>query len=330
MNARLGFGVIGAGYFGKHYIRLMQDMPDAELRAVADRSAAEKSENIKGLPAEIKISADARAIFSDSGIDAVVIATPVSSHHDLVVQALAAGKHVLVEKPATLSLAEAEAVERAVAASGRTFMTGHQYLYHDHMRVLKERIDQGDVGAVKYLFAEHLYPGPIRTDVGCWWETAVHECAAIDYLFLPGAVTKTAGAAIDFRGSGRDDFASVEMSFASGLTAAITVSWFAPEKVRRMTIAGDKGMAVFDDRREEKLKFFPHPYPTDVPAGGRSHWMAPTEGEVVAPVAGEREPLRNQLEHFITSIRTGTESLSGIGHTMRVMRMLDAGSTAIA
>lgn len=326
MTDPLAFGVIGAGYFGRHYVRLLQEMPGIALRAVADRAES----IVAPLPPSVKQSTDARDIFSDPAVDCVVIATPVASHAALVAAALAAGKHVLVEKPMTATLREAEELQTAVEKSGRIFMIGHQYLYHDHLRALKERLDQGMLGTPRYVFAEHLFFGPIRSDTGCFWESAVHECSVLDYLFMPGDAGDARGMRVDFRGAGRDDFASVGVIFENGLTAAIVVSWFAPEKVRRMTIAGDKGMAVFDDRREEKLKIFLHPYPTERPDGHASRFMAFAEGEVITPAVDAREPLRNQLEHFISCVRNGTEPLSGITHGLRVMRMLDTISRAVA
>gem|GEM_PF-1388868 len=349
MKKNLAFGVIGVGYFGKHYVRLLQDMPGVELRAVSNRSLEAIEKNVPALQASVRRSIDATTLFDDPEIDCIIIATPASSHCSLVVEALTRGKHVLVEKPVAMSMAEAEKIRAAVQKSGRTFMVGHQYLYHDHMRELKRRLGEGLLGSVKYIFAENLYFGPIRYDIGCFQETAVHELSVIDYLFSPGVIADVRGNAVDFFATGRDDFASASIRFASGLTAVITVSWFSPEKVRRMTIAGDKGMAVFDDRREEKLKFFLHPYHvvplptlseiaehgtrgtasqqhdsiTPLTEVSNSHFMEFSEGEIITPVVDASEPLRNQLEHFVSSVRDGTEPESGISHGLRVTRMMD-------
>jgi len=331
MKETLGFGVIGAGYFGKHYIRLLQDMPGAALRAVADRSGGMIRENASALPASVSRLADAEEVFSDSQIDCVVIATPASTHASLAVAALAAGKHVLVEKPMAMSVAEAEDMRRAAAQSGRTFMAGHQYLYNDYIRHLKKKLDEGALGNITYIFAEHFSFGPIRPDIGCFTEMAVHELSLLDYLFSPGEIRRVAGRSVGFLASGREDFASAGVSFANGLTAAIVVSWFAPEKIRRMTIAGDRGMAVFDDRREEKLKFFLHPYTAPSPdADAASRFIEYREGEIITPAIDAAEPLRNQLEHFISCVRTGAEPVSGIRHGIRVTRMMDAITHAIA
>ncbi len=326
MKDILAFGVIGAGYFGKNYIRILQDMPGVALRAVADRAFRADGENAQALPASVRRLTHADDLLSDQEIDCVVIATPATTHHALVLAALGAGKHVLVEKPMAMSMIEAEDIREAAKKSGRTLMVGHQYLYNDPIRYLKQKLDEKILGDIKYIFAEHFSFGPVRSDIGCFSEMAVHELSLLDYLFSPGEIQRAAGASVDFSASGREDFASVEVSFASGLTAAIAVSWFAPEKVRRMTIAGDRGAAVFDDRREEKLKFFLHQYPSApgaADADATSHFFSFSKNEIIVPVIDAREPLRNQLDHFISCVRTGAEPVSGIAHGMRVMRMLD-------
>lgn len=344
MKKILAFGVIGAGYFGRHYIRLLQEMPDATLCAVADRSGYAAEKNGVVVPVSVRRLTDARDLLADSQIDCVVIATPASTHASLAVAALAAGKHVLVEKPMAMNSEEGELMRDAVEESGRTFMIGHQYLYNDAIRHLKKKLDEGLLGVVKYIFAEHFSFGPIRSDIGCFAEMAVHELSLLDYLFSPREIRRVAGQRVDFLRSGREDFASVEISFAGGLTAAVVVSWFAPEKIRRMTIAGDKGMAVFDDRREEKLKFFLHPYvplPTlsdvermvpvgqglrgaPLAEGSGSRFLEFSENEIITPVIPAAEPLRNQLEHFIACVQNGAEPVSGMAHGLRVMGMVDA------
>lgn len=327
MKKNLTFAVIGAGHFGRHYIRLLQNMPGAELRAVADRSLETIEKNISAPAVSVRQCSDAQEIFSDSEIDCAVIATPAASHCRLVRSALEQGKHVLVEKPMAINMEEAEQIRAAVQKSGRAFMAGHQYLYNDYIRHLKKKLDEGMLGSIKCLFAEHLYFGPIRSDIGCFQESAAHELSVIDYLFSPGEITDVKGSKVDFSGMGRDDFTSASVRFASGLTVVITVSWFAPEKVRRMTIAGDRGMAVFDERRDEKLKFFLHPYPSAPAAAGRdgsSQFLNFSKNEIVIPAISATEPLRNQLEHFISCVQTGAEPASGITHGIRITTMLDA------
>lgn len=277
--------VIGAGNFGKHYVRLLQDIKGMSLGTIGDQG-------------------NWKDIMTDSQIDCVVIATPAAHHFTIAKTALEAGKHVLLEKPMTRTLAEAERLKSAVRRSGRIFMVGHQYLYNDHINRLKSELNKGTLGRIRYVWGEHLYSGPIRSDVGCFWETATHELAIIDYLFSPTKIREVHGSLRDLTGSGLDDFASVWIEFEAAPPAAVTVSWMYPEKIRRLAIAGEKGSAVFDEQSDDKLKFY-------------------IGKNAVTPQVEAREPLRNELEHFIECIREGKKPLTDIEHGVRITEYLD-------
>lgn len=225
----LRFAVIGIGHFGKNYVRLLGEMPGVELSAAA-RNADE-----------------ARAVLQRPDIDAVVIATPPTTHAALAAAALESGKHVLVEKPMVLNTADAQALRKKVASSQRVLMVGHQYCYHDYVQHLKEQIHRGALGEVRYVYAEHLYFGPVRRDVGAFWDTATHELAIIDYLFGPCEITDARGSACAMLGGTDDDFAACTVNFSNGLLATMVASRFAPQKVRRMFFGGTNGLATFDD-----------------------------------------------------------------------------------
>lgn len=328
-GSSLKFGIVGLGYFGKHYPRLLKEFEGVTLVAVASRTRDAFERLGELLPSAVERHTDARKVFMHPEVDCVIIATPPSLHFGMAKTALGAGKHVLIEKPMTTSLKEARALEAAVAKSGRVFMVGHQYLYNDYIRTLKEKLNAGLIGPVRYLFAEHTYLGPIRADIGCFWETATHELAIIDYLFSPGklaAVEGQSGGVAD-----REDYAVASLKFESGLEAVIFVSWFLPEKVRRMMFAGSGGSALFDDRAlDQKLKFVIRPYPESVPAGAYSQFLDAKDTEVLTPAVAASEPLKNQLAHFIESVRTGSAPLTDIAHGLRVTELLDTVSQRIA
>ncbi len=316
----LRFGVIGVGYFGKHYLRLLQEIEGAECAGIFTRF----DEEVKALSPQIKRYVSVNELMSDSSIDCIIIATPVSTHADLAIAALEHGKHVLLEKPIAASLVDAERIAAAVRASGRVFMIGHQYCYNDYIRQLKKEIENQTIGQITYLFAQHLYPGPVRLDIGCFWETATHELAIIDYLF-PGIKPKAVTSQIlDMTCCGRDDATTALISFDNGLTATIVTSWFAPEKVRRMLLAGTKGMAVFDEKEEHPLVLTKHPYPVnESPEPHTSHFFNINDSErMVAPTA-HTEPLRNQVVHFMECVREQKIPLTGIDHALRITKLLD-------
>lgn len=313
MAALVRTAVVGVGHFGRHYVRLLSDFAGAELAAVVSRS----TETLAGLPsisASVRRATDAESVFADPAVDAVIIATPTSTHAAFAVAALRAGKHVLVEKPMTANLREAGELAGVARASDRVFMVGHQYLFNDYVAALKDAINAGELGRVRAVFAEHFYHGPIRQGVGCFWETAVHEVAMLDFLFGLDAVRDVTAHRLDLTGNGFDDFTVATVVFADGLTASIGTSWCAPEKTRRLIVLGEAGSARLDEELvivKESIGAFVDRYG---PAPASS---------VRQPVAVAREPLANQFEHFLSCIRTGAAPRTGVEHGLRVIRFLD-------
>lgn len=320
MNLR--FGIVGVGYFGKHYVRLLENMPGVELVG-----ATRISKDIGPLSRPIKTYATPDELFADDSIECIVIASPPSTHAALAVLALERGKHVLLEKPMAISLPEAELIAEAAARSGRICMIGHQYCYNDYIRTLKQEMDRGSIGDVRYVFAQHVYPGPVRRDVGCLWETATHELSVLDFLFPERHPSSISGKMVDIAETGRDDATTVVLTYPHGLVATIFVSWFAPHKVRTMVIGGTSGMALFDEKNSSPLSLYPRPYPNHVRIGAGPY--AFTQDEIHIPRIQAGEPLGNQLDHFVDCVRTNSVPLTGVDHGLRVTRLLDEITTRL-
>ncbi len=299
----LQFGIVGLGHFGKHYARLLREISGVKLV---------KTSNTSGETDEI---------INNKEIDCVVIATPPSTHSELIIKSLRAGKHVFVEKPMVVSIAEAKVVEKELKKNkDLVFMVGFQYIYNDHIRYIKEHI--AELGSVKYVLGENLYCGPVRADVGSFMDAGIHDCALLEYLFSPGKIVKVAGASRSFNGSAKDDFTAVTATFQSGLMAHFLMSWYWPEKVRKVTLVGDKGMALYNDRDETKLRWIKNAYP--VWGGNKSSLFLPGAiDQPVVPVVTGREPLRNELEHFIECVNTNSKPLTGIEFGSRVTAMME-------
>lgn len=325
----LRFGLIGLGYFGKHYLRLLQEIEGVELYSVVNRSCDAFDQFSHILPKSVKQAEEANTLFKDSEIDAVIIATPPPTHFSLVQDALLSGKHVLVEKPMVVSVREAYALKEAVEKSGRVFVVGHQYCYNDYIRALKENINA--LGEARYVFAEQMLFGPLRFDTGCLWDRATHELSIIDFLFQPGAIRNVTGRAAGVLENGHEDFASFQIEFESGLIAGVTCSWFAPIKTRRIHIAGTKGLAFFDDcAADEKLKLFEFPYPEKTLRSSRGSLVLDMQkNQTRIPNIAAGEPLKNQLLHFIACIKTGARPVTDIAHGVRVTEYLDRISRSI-
>lgn len=233
-------------------------------------------------------------LLGNRSIDAVVIATPTATHEALAAAAFRNGKHVLLEKPMAPTLAAAERIGAAARAAGTLFMLGHQFLYNDEVRRLQAAIASGAIGAPRFFFGEQFAPGPVPDGVGCFFEMATHELAILDFLAHPGELLAASGVSSGTRG--REDAAAVVLSFASGLAATVAVSWSAPEKTRMFLVIGTRGGVRYDDRTAPK--------PTD--------------------------PLRNQLEHFVSCIRTGAAPQTGLEHALKNTRWLEQCAAAMA
>src|SRR3989344_2368542 len=258
----LQFGIIGLGYFGKHYARLLQEISGVNLVAVANKLSDVFEKKEINLREGIIKTLNSDEIINNQEIDCVVIATPPSTHSELIIQTLRAGKHVFVEKPMVVSMVEAKAVEKELKKNaGLVFMVGFQYIYNDYIRYIKKILDNSELGKVSYVVAENFYFGPLRKDVGCFADAGVHELSILEYLFNPGGIKTVSRHNFGITNNKTDDFTAVAIVFNNGIKAHITASWFMPEKSRKMTIVGEKGVVIFNDSSDEKLRIYKRAYP---------------------------------------------------------------------
>lgn len=317
----LSCAVIGTGGFGRHYIRLISAHSNATLTAVASPSAVERDLNIDP---SVRREHDAEKLLQDPAIEAVVIATPASTHEALAVRALLNGKHVLLEKPLATSFESGKRIIDAATESGKIFMLGHQYLYNDHIAALGRELRSGSMGTIRYVFAEQLYASKIRHDVGCFREAATHEIALIDHLLSPGKPASITASGLDLSGGRREDFATATIRYENGLFAHLVVSQFSPIKSRRTIFGGDKGMALFDDHAEHKVTLSFRPYPTAEKMSQHASFVIPAGEDRAVTIPDAREPLEREIDHFFECIANGVEPRSGVTHAMRVETVIDA------
>lgn len=311
-SSQLTFGLLGLGRFGKHHARLLESAAEVTLAAIA----ANASESQK--------------IIANPNINCVVIASPPASHAKLARAALGAGKHVLVEKPMAQNMKEAVALAREVKKSGRVFMVGHQYLFNDYIGHLKTVLESGELGSIRYALAEQMSFGPLRSEGDCFLECATHEFAILDYLLGPIHIASASGRSAAFSKSKKKrDFAVATLALQSRMLATVVVSLYAPEKRRCLTVAGEKGFAVFDDTKpEKKLKIVLHRYPQKK-FRSSSIFLPHGPYRQITPDIKAREPLKNQLNHFIQCVKTGARPRTDIGHGLRVTKLLSGVSKTI-
>ncbi|MBI2983500.1 MAG: Gfo/Idh/MocA family oxidoreductase [Chloroflexi bacterium] len=321
----LRVAVVGAGYWGPNLVRNFNEAPGADVIAVADLSR-ERLQPIRKRYPSIRITTDHREIMSDRAIDAVAIATPIKTHRALCEEAFAAGKHVLVEKPLAGTVEDAEAIVRAAERAGRTLMVGHTFVYNPAVTTVRRAIERGDLGKIQYIDSQRVNLGLHQFDFNVLWDLGPHDVSITLYWLdeEPTWVQVTGGCFVQ---SGIEDVVWMTMGFPSGAIAHAHLSWLAPGKIRTMTVIGSKQMAVYDDvTAVEKVKIFDHGVERLEPDELRRAYRA---GDIHSPRVPVTEALQVEARHFIDSIRSGTPPISDGNAGLRVVRVLEAGSSSL-
>jgi predicted dehydrogenase len=324
---------LGCGYWGPNLLRNLVAQQACRVKWVADPDPSRRAYVGQAHPG-VGVTADFREPLEDREVDAVVIATPAASHYALTKAALAAGKHVLVEKPLAMSTTEAD--ELVTAAAGRTLMVGHTFLYNAAVSHLKKLIDAGELGTLYYVYAQRLNLGQVRSDVNAWWNLAPHDVSILLYLRggeLPEIVSARG---IDYLQPGIEDVAFATLTWPDRVTAHVHVSWLDPSKVRKVTIVGSRKMLVYDDVSDDKVAVLDKGVDRVPRAGERMDYdrldryqLVHRAGDVWLPRVEFQEPLKVELDHFLECIRTGQAPLTGPGHARDVVAVLEAGQRAM-
>jgi predicted dehydrogenase len=299
---RLKIGVIGYGYWGPKLVRNFQELPGTEVTMLADlnpKMLADARRHYR----ELATTADHRELLA-SGVDGVVIATPVSTHYALAAEALTHGKHVLVEKPLTRTSAEGQHLLDLAREHNRTLMVGHTFEYNPAVEMLKQIIASGEIGSVHYVSATRTNLGLFQRDINVLWDLAPHDLSILLFILglQPLAVSAAGRACVQ---PGIHDVARMTVDFESGVQAHIHVSWLDPCKVRRVTVVGTKKMVVFDDiEAQEKIKIYDKG--VDVPertADYGEFQLSYRYGGITIPRVPLQEPLAVECAHFADCIR---------------------------
>src|SRR6266705_1116591 len=318
----LRFGVIGWGYWGPKIARNLDSLSHAAVTMVADTDAYRLTNLAVNQP-WIQTTTLNEDIFR-SDVDAIVIATPVSTHFQLAREALLHGKHVLVEKPLTANVSQAEELVALAQEQQRILMVGHTFEYNPAVNELRKLVQNGELGKIYCVETERVNLGLFRSDTNVIWDLAPHDVSILLYLFgkAPEQVSVQARAHLLPHIC---DIAHLDLEFADRMTAHIHVSWLHPCKIRRVTVIGDARMAVYDDTNPaEMLKIYNKG--ADVHADpGVSYRF----GEVTIPYIDWIEPLHLECEDFATAIRTGAQPRAHGGVGLEVVRVLAAVQEAL-
>ena len=316
----LRVAVVGAGYWGPNLVRNFFEAPGAEAVAVCDLSE-ERLEAMRKRYPSVRTTRDYHEVLTDDSIDAVCVATPVRTHHKLAAEALAAGKHVLVEKPLAASVAEAEALVADARDAKRVLAVGHTFVYNPAVSKVREIIESRHVGQVYYVDSQRVNLGLHQFDINVLWDLGPHDISIVLYwLDEEPAWISCIGAC--YIQPTIEDVVFLDMGFPSGALAHAHLSWLAPGKRRVMTVIGSKRMVVYDDVEvAEKVKIFDHGVQEMDADELRRSYRA---GDVHAPRIGTTEALQIEVRDFIDAIRRDRKPLSDGLAGLRVVRVLEA------
>jgi len=316
------FGVIGWGYWGPKIARNLDSLPQSRVTMVADMDEYRLASLRINKPG-IQTTRYASDVFQ-SNVDAMIIATPVRTHYALAKEALLAGKHVLVEKPLTASVVEAEELVALAQEQQRILMVGHTFEYSPAVNELRNLVQSGALGKIYCIEAERVNLGLYRNDINVIWDLAPHDISILLYLLgqSPESVRVQANTHLQSR---IHDIAHLDLSYAGGITAHIHVSWLHPCKIRRVTVIGDARMVVYDDTNPaEMIKIYNKG--ADIHADPVVSYR---NGEITIPYIEWVEPLHLECEDFANSIRTGLQPRAHGGVGLEVVRILEQAQTAL-
>ena len=310
-------GLAGLGPWGSNLARNFNEL--ARLAWICDAS----EERLAGAGARYpaaRATTSFDELLQDEAVEAVVVATPVPTHAELARRALAAGKHVFVEKPMAMGAEDAESLVALAEERGLALMPGHLLLYHPGVLKLKELVDSGELGDVLYVYGNRQNLGTIRPDENALWSLGVHDLSVILYL-LGEEPTEALARGESFLKEGVEDVVFCHLRFPSGKAAHMHLSWLDPHKMRRMTVVGTDKMAVFDDMELDRKVTV---YDSAAEPSLRSYGEWSTRiGDVYSPRVPNAEPLRLECEHFLGLVRGNGDRIAAAHNGLAVVRTLE-------
>jgi len=324
-------GVIGYGYWGPNLVRNFYETGGAEVACVSDLRP-ERLKQVTTRYPTVKVTQDHQDLMADPRIDVVAIATPVSTHFDLAMRALAAGKHVFVEKPLASTAEQVRRLMDAADKARRILMVDHTFIYTGAVRKIRELVDDGSLGDLYYYDSTRVNLGLFQHDVNVLWDLAVHDLSIMDYVMPVSPVAVSATGHSHVKG-GMENIAFLTLFFPGSQIAHIHVNWLAPVKVRRTLIGASKKMVVYDDlEQSEKIKVYDkgitlnrkeNPQQVyDVLVGYRT-------GDMLAPNLDMTEALRVEAAHLVNCIQEEKQPHSDGAAGLRVVQILEAASQSM-
>ena len=313
--------VVGLGYWGPNLVRNLYELGSAEIVHVCD-AKPERLESIQNRYPSIGTTSNFGEVLADPSVEAVVLATPVSSHFSLAAAALEAGKHVFVEKPLASSSAEALRLLELAHERDLVLMPGHTFLYSPPVVAIRELIQSGELGEIYFISTSRVNLGLHQTDVSVVWDLGPHDFSILYYWLdeSPRFVHATSRSCIV---PDTPDVTFVNMEYESGAIAHVELSWLSPSKLRRTTIVGSRKMIVYDDTSNEPVRIFDSGVELPDPESFGEYRLSYRTGDIVSPRIAATEPLMMEMEDFCTAIRSGKTPRSSALLGLEVVRVIE-------
>ncbi len=327
----LKVGVIGCGYWGPNLIRNFNGLPDAEVAAIADLDE-KRLAHVGLLYPNARKTTNHLEIIEDPAIDAVVVATPMTTHYPLGKAVLESGKHLFLEKPMATTVADCRELVDLAARVGKQLMVGHTFIYTPAVRKIKSLMDSGELGDVYYVNIQRVNLGIFQKDANVVWDLAPHDVSMLNYLFGGDPVRVSAtGRCYVQRELNVEDVAFLTLEYPEGRLAHIHVSWLDPNKIRNCTFVGSRKMLVYDDvSPSEKIRVY------DKGVDVQPHYdnfgefqLLYRSGDVFMPRLDTVEPLRIEAQHFVDVIAGKVPLMTTGEHGLRVVQVLEQACRSI-
>jgi predicted dehydrogenase len=321
-------GVVGLGYWGPNLVRNLHEVEDVEVAWLCDRRPDALAKLGRRYPA-VRCTEELADVLGDRTVDAVVVATPVTTHHSIAAAALRHGKHVFVEKPLAASSEEALDLVALAEESGLVVMPGHTFLYSPPVNMIRDLIESGDLGDIYFVSTSRVNLGLHQPDVSVAWDLAPHDFSILRY-WLDETASHVSAASRGCILPGTPDVAFINLEFDSGVIAHVELAWLAPSKLRRTTIVGSRKMVVYDDTSNESVRIFDSGVLLPDPATFGEYKLTYRTGSIVSPPIAAAEPLLLELTDFAAAIAGGAAPRSSAGLGVDVIRMIEGVDRSLA
>jgi predicted dehydrogenase len=314
--------IVGLGYWGPNLVRNLLELECAEVAAICD-SQPERLAAMNRRFSGVRSTESYDELLADDSIDAIAIATPVTSHHPLALAALEAGKHVFIEKPMASSSAECLELIQVASDNDLVVMPGHTFLYSPPVVAIRKLIEAGALGDLYFISTSRVNLGLHQADVSVTWDLGPHDFSILHY-WLGEAPNYVSALSRGFIMPSIADVAFIDLEYAAGTIAHVELSWLAPSKLRRTTIVGARKMVVYDDTSNEPVRVFDSGVVLKDPETFGEYRLTYRTGDIVSPRIDAAEPLSLELRDFCDSIISGSTPRSSATLGLDVVRMIEA------